>query len=218
MTIFALDIETDTSPLTEAEKAAGFTARGLDSRITPVTAAAFHDGRHTNVLHAADYRDGEAGLLSRVGAYMIGAGASRDNGGVLVTWNGSVFDLPFLVDRARMLGVLGWFTGLELTRDESIVPKYDPLPGHAGGYRATWHGLPHLDMAYVDRDECLATGVSWSLKPWATHLGLDPVEVDRTRMHELSRAELDSYVASDAVITHGLATRHGTRLLQGYAA
>lgn len=214
MTIFALDIETDTSPLTDDEKAAGFTARGLDPRITSVTAVAAHADGNTHVMHARDSKDGEAELLSRVGAFMIGAGASRDRGGVLVTWNGSVFDLPFLADRARILGVEDWFGHLELTPDPSIVPKYDPLPGHDGGYRATWNGLPHIDMAYVDKDECLAAGVSWSLKPWAKHLGMDPVEVDRTRMHELTREELDAYVASDAIITHTLAARHGDRLIE----
>lgn len=214
MTIFALDIETDTSPLTEAEKAAGFTARGLDPRITPVTAVAMHAAGSSHVIHATDCADGEAGLLERVGAFMIGAGASRDSGGVLVTWNGSVFDLPFLIDRARILEVEDWFSGLELTPDESFAPKYDPLPGHAGGYRATWCGLPHIDMAYVDKDECLAAGVSWSLKPWAKHLGMDPVEVDRSRMHELTREELDAYVASDARITHDLAVRHSDRSIK----
>lgn len=214
MTIFALDIETDTSPLTDAEKAAGFTTRGLDPRITPVTAVALHADGETHVIHAEDYADGEAGLLSGVGAYMIGAGANRNLGGVLVTWNGSVFDLPFLADRARTLGVDVWLSKLELTPDERIVPKYDPLPGHAGGYRATWCGLPHIDMAYVDKDECLAAGVSWSLKPWAKHLGMNPVEVDRTRMHELSREELNAYVGSDAKITHDLAARHSHRLIE----
>lgn len=215
MTIFALDIETDTSPLTEAEKAAGFTARGLDPRITPVTAVAMHAGGNSHVLHADDSADGEPALLEQVGAFMIGAGANRNSGGVLVTWNGSVFDLPFLADRARILGVLDyWYAGLDLTPDPSFAPKYDPLPGHDGGYRATWCGLPHIDIAYVDKDECLAAGVSWSLKPWAKHLGMDPVEVDRSRMHELTREELDAYVASDARITHDLAVRHGYRLIE----
>lgn len=215
MHVLALDIETDTSDLTEHEKAAGFTSRGLIPQISPVLSVAFTDGQFREVFH----QDGnEATLLRRV-AMFVGDSALGYPGTVLVTWNGSVFDLPFLADRARILGLEQyWYSGLRLTPDPSFVPKYDPLPGHAGGYTATWAGLRHVDMAYVDRDECVAAGVEWSLKPWAEHLGMNPVKVDRSRIHELSRAELDEYNASDAALTHTLATRHGARLLDGVAA
>lgn len=212
MKIFALDIETDTSPLTEAEKAAGFTARGLVPEITPVTAVAFADENWARAHHL-DAQGDERRLLASV-AHLMNRFSEQHPDAVLATWNGSVFDLPFLADRARFLGLPEhWYAPLELTPDASFAPKYDPLPGHDGGYAATWAGLRHVDMAYVDKDECLAAGVSWSLKPWAKHLGMNPVEVDRTRMHELTKEELDAYVTSDAVITHALAQRHGDRLL-----
>lgn len=211
--LLSLDIETDTSPLTDAEKAAGFTSRGLVPEITPVTAVAFADENGARAHHLST-QGNERHLLAAV-AYLVHAFARQHPDAVLVTWNRSVFDLPFLADRARIVG-LGeqWYANLELTPDPSFVPKYEPLPGHDGGYAATWNGLRHIDMAYVDKDECLAAGVSWSLKPWAKHLGMDPVEVDRTRMHELTAEELDAYVTSDAVITHGLAARHGARLTE----
>lgn len=213
MKLLALDIETDTSPLTQAEKAAGFTARGLVPEITPVTAVAFAFETHASVHHLNPQGD-ERRLLAVI-AYIVKRYAESNPDALLVTWNGSVFDLPFLADRARIVGLPEhWYAKLELTPDASFEPKYDPLPGHDGGYAATWNGLRHVDMAYVERDECLAAGVSWSLKPWAKHLGMDPVEVDRTKMHELTKEELDAYVTSDAVITRDLALRHGDRLIE----
>lgn len=204
MNFLALDIETDTSPVTDAEKAAGFTARGLVPQITPVTAVAFAEEGGVWVRQATVQR--ERSLLAEVDQ-AVAARAARDPDLVLVTWNGAVFDLPFLADRARILGrAPGWFSGLVLTPDPAFVPKYDPLPGHAGGYRALWHGLKHIDLAYVVRDHAARHGIAWSLKPYVKAvLGLDPVEVDREAMHELSPAELDAYVASDAHVTLQLA-------------
>lgn len=103
MNLLALDIETDTSPLTEAEKAAGFTARGLVPEITPVTAVAFADETGARAHHL-DAQADEARLLAAV-AYLVNGFAQANPGAALVTWNGSVFDLPFLADRARIVGL-----------------------------------------------------------------------------------------------------------------
>ena len=80
--IYGLDIETDT------------TVNGLDPRVAPVVAVALATSDGTAVFTGAE-RD----LLDRVESTL-----ATLEPGVLVTWNGAGFDLPFLVDRARVCG------------------------------------------------------------------------------------------------------------------
>lgn len=191
--MIAFDIETDTSPVTPEEKAQGFTHRGLDPRITPITAFAMASDAGVDVFMDAPEEDIIAAAVEKM--------AERAPARV-ITWNGAVFDLPFLVDRAARYGIE---TGIELTPNPSLVPKYDPTPGHAGGYDATWFGAAHTDVAYAVKEIAEAEGVSWSLKPYAQFRGLTPVEVDRLQMHRLTPEELRNYVASDAIVTLELA-------------
>jgi DNA polymerase elongation subunit (family B) len=70
--------------------------------------------------------------------------------GVLATWNGAAFDLPFLADRARLWGIQ---LGLQLRLDRGIRLQHAPLPGHAGAYRAAWHQHCHVDAYHLYRDD-----------------------------------------------------------------
>lgn len=177
---YGLDIETDTA------------RGGLDPRTCPVVAAA--------VATEADVRvagGSEPSLLRNLDEMI-----RTLEPGVLVTWNGCGFDLPFLAYRARRCGVT---LGLRTVLDKTIVHHHPPLAGHDGSYRGTWHGHGHLDayLAYrslvADRDGSLA------LKAVATRAGLEVVEVDRSRIHELEPAGLERYVASDARLALTLA-------------
>jgi hypothetical protein len=128
--------------------------------------------------------------------------------GVLVTWNGSAFDLPYLADRARMAGI---DLGLVISHDASIVLSRDPLRGHPGAYRGRWHHHRHLDGYRLYRTEIDPdSGVSCGLKSLARHFGLDVVEVDRARIHELSPEALRRYVTSDAALARALVARRWT--------
>ncbi len=125
--------------------------------------------------------------------------------GVLVTWNGARFDLPFIADRAKHIGV---DLGLRLACDHHHRSRHEPLPGHSGGYVASWHAQRHLDAYVVYRSDVGASlGIPCGLKPLSRMLRLSPVEVDRTSIHELSAEELNDYVASDAVLARELALR-----------
>src|SRR4029078_5112043 len=62
--------------------------------------------------------------------------------GVLVTWNGSGFDLPFLHDRAL---TRRGRVGVSLKPDASLPHKHAPLVGHELPYRARWHKHLHVD-------------------------------------------------------------------------
>lgn len=187
-TYVALDIETDTSPLTKAEKAAGLGPRGLDPGHTPVTDVAFC-GRDFHEVFTGD----EVAVLTDTFELI----SMLDRSEVLVTWNGSVFDLPFLAARASKHGIA---VPYDLVLDPAIVPKYDPTPGFEGGYRALIDGRDrHVDLAYVAKPFAQELGVSWSLKPFAQHcLGESLVSVDRTNMHLLTENQRRAYVASDA--------------------
>jgi uncharacterized protein YprB with RNaseH-like and TPR domain len=191
--VYGLDIETDTTPMQDG------TPRGLDPSTTSIINIALTVGDDVIV-----FRGEEKDLLISFDRYLAGL-----EPGLLATWNGSVFDLPFLQDRALLHGVE---LGLQLTVDRSIVPKYEFLTGHSSGYSAIWKSArevphEHLDIAYALRDMVTELGVSWSLKPVARHFGLSPVEVDRTAVHKLSAEEQDIYVASDARVTAVLTRR-----------
>jgi DNA polymerase III epsilon subunit-like protein len=125
--------------------------------------------------------------------------------GVLVTWNGAAFDLPFLRDRAERCGVE---LGLRHELDPSIPGHHEPLSGHSGAYRAGWYGHRHLDGYQVFRaDVGAAMRMSCGLKPLARFVGLPVVEVDRERIHLLSDDEMRAYVASDAHLARALVAR-----------
>ena len=181
--MYGLDIETDTA------------AGGLDPSTAAVVAVAV-TGPDWNVV-----LDGpEPQLLAQLDDAIRALDA-----GVLVTWNGSRFDLPFLADRASRCGVE---LGLRMAPDTRFRSHREPLPGHHGGYQATWHGHRHLDAYMVYRADVGASlGFPCGLKPLARMVGLTPVEVDRERVHELSAQALAEYVASDAVLTRELALR-----------
>jgi hypothetical protein len=182
--VYGFDIETDTSD------------DGLDpSRSRIVAAAVAAPG--AEVVFADD---DEAELLDRLDWHL----ASLEPG-VLATWNGAAFDLPFVADRARRHGVE---LGLRLRVDPTIARRHPPLSGHAGAYRASWHSHAHLDAYQVFRaDVAPALGVSGSLKSVARLCGLAPVELDAARLHRCSPVEVRAYVSSDARCARELARR-----------
>jgi DNA polymerase family B, exonuclease domain len=125
--------------------------------------------------------------------------------GVIITWNGSAFDMPFLADRARRHDVN---LSLRLRPDPTIVRRRDCLPGHHTAYRAVWGDHSHLDGYLLYRaDVGRSLGLSCGLKALSRLVGLAPVEVDRSRIHELDAAAVSEYVASDARLARLLVLR-----------
>ena len=110
--LIGLDIETDT------------TIDGLDPRQSSVLAVAISGGGIEAVLDGPDERS----VLMETDRLLAPIEA-----GVLVTWNGSGFDLPFIATRARILGLS---LGLITRHDPSIAGRHDPLPGEPGRVRA----------------------------------------------------------------------------------
>ncbi|MCU1499705.1 MAG: polymerase family exonuclease domain, partial [Acidimicrobiales bacterium] len=81
--IYGLDIETDTRH------------DGLDPAVARIVTIAL-SGTSFDDLYIGD----EATMLASLDARL----ATLDPG-VLATWNGATFDLPFIAERARLLGV-----------------------------------------------------------------------------------------------------------------
>ena len=181
--VYGLDIETDTTvdgldPAHSAVVTVALSQPGVDEVFT---------GREEELLAELDERLG------------------RLEPGVLATWNGAAFDLPFLADRARRWGLR---LGLQLRADPTIPLHHDPLPGHDGAYRAAWHHHAHVDAYRLYRgDVGPILRVSCSLKSIARLVGLVPIEVDRSRIHDLSNEALHAYASSDARLARVLTER-----------
>jgi uncharacterized protein YprB with RNaseH-like and TPR domain len=181
--VYGLDIETDTSE------------NGLDPRVASVVTVALSSpgcdevfsGRESTILFDVDQR-----LRSLPP-------------GVLATWNGAAFDLPFIADRAALHGL---DLGLRLQFDPSMAMRRAPLPGHAGAYRGQWYEHGHIDAYRLYRgDVGPSLRVSCSLKSIARLVGLSPIEVDRERIHDLSNEALHAYASSDARLARVLTER-----------
>ena len=181
--VYGLDIETDT------------TVDGLDPEVAAVVTVALSNdgfdevfvGDEDTILHDLDAR------LAAVAP------------GVIATWNGAAFDLPFLADRAALHGIS---LGLRLRADPGIALDHEPLPGHRSAYRARWHRHGHIDAYRLYRaDVGPALRVSCSLKSIARLVGFTPIDVDRTRIHDLSHEMLHAYAASDARLARVLTER-----------
>ena len=183
--LYGLDIESDTR------------TNGLDPARSAVIAVAVASAQGTAVFHIE--AGGEPDLLQRLDTFL---GSLEP--GVLVTWNGGGFDLPFLSDRSAVCGVE---LGLRMQSDPALR-RSEPLPGHEGGYLASWGLHGHLDGYRLYRaDLGRALPVSCGLKAVARLVGMTPIEVDRGRIHELDRRQLDAYVGSDAELARALVAR-----------
>jgi hypothetical protein len=182
--VYGLDIETDTA------------TDGLDPRVGRILCVGLSGPGGELVLAHHD----ERALLLELDTWLADLGP-----GVLATWNGAAFDLPYLATRAALLDVE---LGLDLRLDPEVGLRHDPLPGHDGAYRAAWYHHTHHDADRVFRSDVGRTfGLSCSLKAVAGLAGLRPVDADASRVHELPRESLYGYVASDARCTRELVMR-----------
>jgi hypothetical protein len=180
--VYGLDIETDTSD------------DGLDPRVARVVTVALSFAGHDEIFSGR-----ESTLL-----YDLDTRLRELPAGVLTTWNGAAFDLPFLAHRAALHEL---DLGLRLALDPTLA-VHSPLPGHRGAYRGAWHQHSHLDAYRLYKgDVGPMLRVSCSLKSIARLVGLLPIEVDRTRIHDLSREALHAYASSDARLARVLTER-----------
>lgn len=194
--IYGLDIETDNSA-----------GHGLNPRLSAVTQIALVTGEHEYVF------DGdERSIITDFSRTLETLEA-----GLVVDWNGSFFDHPFIIDRAKALNEP---IDVAVQEQPLLRPKYGFLPGYTSAVNARWRAHAgqrhsHLDIAPAYRQFAESHGeseagrpvVPWSLKPVMRALGLEPVELDRTRLQDYTPEEVNEYVLSDARGARGLALR-----------
>ena len=137
---------------------------------------------------------------------------TRDKG-VIVTWNGSAFDWPFLFTRASIVGSR-LASMITLFEAETRAPQYGPIGGHTGGYLVNAAGWDHIDAMLPWRERAKANGHRWALKAVAKIHGIDVVEVDRERITELPKKDLAAYNISDVDATLQLAEKLGDELFE----
>ncbi len=194
--LYGLDIETDTSVDGLDPRRSAIVAVGVSA--TPVVPPGADIPTPSPVDRVFD--GDEATILTRLDAHLRALPA-----GILVTWNGAAFDLPFIADRARRHGLR---LGLHLRSDPGARRRRPSLAGHDAAYRARWYHHDHLDAYRLYRADVGATlGLACGLKPLARFVGLPVVEVDRSRIHELDTSERHDYVLSDARLALTLALR-----------
>lgn len=187
--IYGIDIETDT------------TSNGLDPAVARVVTVAL-SGRSFDEVFVGD----EATLLRAVDSRLASLAP-----GVLATWNGATFDLPFIADRARLLGV---GIGLHLCLDRRLTMDRTTLPGHGGAYRGAWGRHTHLDTFRLYGPT--AGSSRGSLRSLGRLLGLGAPCGPTDRTHDLANEALHAHAASDARLARVLAERrwsHAARLV-----
>jgi hypothetical protein len=183
LAVYGLDIETDT------------TINGLDPGVARVLTVALASPGFEETFVGEEHE-----LLADLDERL-----AQLEPGVLATWNGAAFDLPFIADRASLYGM---HLGLRLQHDPTIPLHHEPLPGHVGSYRAAWHHHQHVDAYRLYRgDVGPSLRISCSLKSIARLVGLAPVEEDRSRIHDLTNEALHAYAASDARLARILPER-----------
>jgi uncharacterized protein YprB with RNaseH-like and TPR domain len=186
--LIGFDIETDTSGVCpDGERT------GLDPRYTRVISAAVWSDKDREFF--AD--EAENKLLRRINEYFMDV---SDKNSTILTWNGRNFDMPSIVTRAQVNGVA---TGLTWRISPDRPPKYRTCPGYDGGLVVSWGGLDHVDLMYAYKEYADAHGIRQGLKPVTTELGLNPIEVDASKMQDLSRRKLRKYNLSDVRVTYG---------------
>jgi len=180
--LYGLDIETDT------------TADGLDPAVAPVVAVALSSRATGDVVLTGS----ETGILRALDSHL-----RKAEPGVLVTWNGGAFDLPFLASRAATAGVA---LGLDMAWDPTgYRAGRRPRPGHIGTYAACWYRHRHLD-AYRAWRRLSEPETACGLKEVARGMGLEAVELDDpSQVHSVAVGQLRRYVASDASLARRLA-------------
>jgi hypothetical protein len=180
--VYGLDIETDTS------------VDGLDPSVASVVTVALSNPAFDEVFTGP-----EPDLLDQLDRRL-----AEIEPGVLATWNGGAFDLPFLAQRAELCGLP---LGLRLRHDPGLSTRCEPLPGHPGAYRARWYNHSHVDAYRLYRGEGPTLRVGCALKSIARLVGLMPLEVENSRIQQLSHEALHAHAANDARLARVLTER-----------
>ncbi len=188
--VYGLDIETG-----HVAAATPGDAGDLDPRRSPVTRAVLSTPAH-DLVFAGD----EADLLDDLDEVL-----EQLEPGILATWNGSGFALPYLADRAALCGVR---LGLRLAADPRLRPRGETLTGHRSLYRAAWYDHGHLDAARLYRSgRRPLIEVTELLRAFGWHSGPRPCDGSGPADvpgGELTHAATHAFAANDARLVRSM--------------
>lgn len=184
---YGIDIETDT-------------ALGVDPAVSPIRIVAL-----SGATFDEEFTGGEADLLRALDARLATLPP-----GVLATWNGATFDLPYIADRARVLGVE---LHLQLCRDRRLDFGRTLLPGHASAYRGAWDKHGHVDTFRL-YGHTGGPSVWSSLRTIGRLVGLGTVPTVAPRHDDLTNEALHAHASSDARLARVLAERRRAAALR----
>lgn len=227
--VYALDIETSTEPVIGPEGESAYNP-GLDPLLGYVTEAVVATGDpETERVFSGGCREDEVAILRGLDQHLAGGLGADLPAGLIATWGGANFDLPFLHTRALLTMPYGnpardplAAYPLRLVHTDFMAPKYKPIRGHgpdwpgldgalghSGSYTGFWRAADgehtHLDVAPLFKPFAEKYGIKWGLKPVCEALGHPMISVDREQMHLLSAEERRAYVMSDGDGTRFLA-------------
>jgi uncharacterized protein YprB with RNaseH-like and TPR domain len=132
--------------------------------------------------------------------------------GTIVTWNGGGFDWPYMLTRAELIRAEDFLSNLTMVPSDDRPPVYKPTEGHAGGYIVKFGGHDHVDIMRPWKPWSVEKGIRNGLKDVSKAHGIEVIEVDRTKISSLTRAELVAYNISDVAATYELAEKLGDTL------
>jgi DNA polymerase elongation subunit (family B) len=199
-TLYALDIETCTNP------GDGLNPTNPLTRITSVSVLYGPDDKDLSPTGAVIFDDkNESRLLRSLDAWMTDKDTEP---GLIITYNGANFDIPFLLTRSDINDVA---LGISAKVHSARRGPYGVRKGHAGGYIVKWETKTtphdHVDIWLPYIKIAKAAGIKAGLKVIAKHYGYTPIEVDRNEMASLSVAQRAAYNLSDVEVTYELAKR-----------
>jgi DNA polymerase elongation subunit (family B) len=193
VSLWAFDIETD---MTARPFGDGVPA-GLDPRVSRVTSVAVA-GPRTWVVSGGE----ESDLLAEFWTWLL---TDVTAGDVVGSWNGGLFDWPFLLHRSTLAGVHAP-VGFGFRDDRE--PVRGTLPTCPGVLRMILPAGVHVDCWWAYRPMAAHEGISSSLKSVAAFLGVPLLSDSRAvDTPEMTPAELAVYNLSDAYATLTLLDR-----------
>lgn len=228
--VYALDIETSTEPVVGPDGDPGYNP-GLDPLLGFITETVVATGDpETERVFTGGSRGDEVAILRGLDQHLAGGLGIDLPAGLIATWGGANFDLPFVHTRALLTMPYGnpdrdplAVYGLRIVHTDFMAPKYPPIRGHgpdwpgldgrlghSGSYTGFWRTNgggkhAHLDIAPLFKPFAERYGITWGLKPVCEALGHPMISVDREQMHLLSDEERRAYVMSDGNGTRFLA-------------